>query len=182
VRGATIGERIAHAAGARGYQTAKALADAVTESGFEVTKQTMANVWANRTAPRDRLLVALEPIIGLTVEEMRFGPRDGDSLFCAELRGVEVDLTPEQQDTLLYLANKMAAETRTARAAEEARKQLAASLTDEELEWVRLLRAASPVERRDALAVAGAEIGQAPRHTELPQEAPRTQRSPRRSA
>lgn len=180
VLGRTLGERITHARSVKGIKSPAALARLIEERGYPITRQSMANIEADRVEnPRPELLEHVAAVVGLTVEELRYGPRAEDTLFLAEMRGLEGDLTSGQRDQLLYLANEMAKETRAAREA-EAKRRAEEALSEEEREWLAAFRAAAPAQRRDALAIALAE--REPDQS-LPTTRPATRsRRPRRSA
>ena len=139
VVGETLGARVAHARAVKGIRGPAELARHISDKGVKITRQAIAAIERDAVdTPRQALLEAMAEVLGLTVEELLHGPRTGDSLFVAQVRGLEPDLSTHQRDQLLYLANSMATETRAQRAEIAAMKR--AELSDAEAEvlaWFR---------------------------------------------
>jgi transcriptional regulator with XRE-family HTH domain len=169
----TLAGRFKHLRATKGYKSAGDLARALTEAGYPVVRQTIANIERGDVdVPRAGLIHAAAQLWGVSEDEILHGPREGDAWLITELKGLEDDLTEYQQDQRLYLANSMAAETRKARA-EQARRD---AVTDDELTLLEQIRQA-PAGMLDALL---AQVQAASGNTsEKSPGRPRTPRAPR---
>ena len=167
----TVGQRIKKAREARYIRSARELARLVTESGFPITPQALSRI-ENGAVPRPALLTAISGVLGMPEDELRHGPRDGESFFIDQIRAVQDDLEDHQRDRLVWLANDMAEETRRRRAA------TTIELSEDEAALIAAYRAQSPATQRALLEVAGAVAPSAPAtESAPPTPATRRQRS-----
>lgn len=148
----TVGKRVAHARGIKGYKNPAALAKALTAHGFPVSRQAIGSLERGAVdQPRQPLIRALAAVLDLPEDYLLYGTRDDEHTFLVELGGLVKDLSDGQQDQLLYLANAMAQETRAKRLAD---------LSDQEAEVIALWRTADPAVRVAMLG--GLREGMAP--------------------
>ena len=151
----TIGQRVTSLREARKIKSAGELARLLGTVGFEVSRQAVHALERGAVdSPRKGLIEALAKVLDTSPEFLLYGPREWEDSFVVELTGLAPDLTSVQRDQLLWLANDMAKETRARRLDE---------LSEEEVEWVRLLRAQSPA-LRDRLLEEAREVAEPPAH------------------
>jgi transcriptional regulator with XRE-family HTH domain len=171
----TFAERVRTARGARSQEE---IAAGVASRGVPFHQNTLSRIELNdakRIEPEQLFALALE--LGEDPYYLLVGERRDaeDTDFIRAMRAFERDGLDERGQYVVVQVARV--ET------EEAKKRASDGLSDEEREWVRLLRAASPEERRDALAVAGARPAPAPRRkTERQAERPTRRRAQPKSA
>lgn len=145
----TVGGRVAAARRAAFIKNAAELARLVSARGYSVTRQTVRNIERDRHVPRPDLMEHIAAVLGVPAEQLRYGPREGESFRIEQLRALTPDLEDHQWERLVWLAQDMAAETRARRAA-----AAVTELRADEAELIEAYRAAQTDAARTAILLA----------------------------
>lgn len=160
----TVGERIKRAREARYIRSARELARLVSEAGVSISPQAMARIESG-AVPRPALMTAIADVLGMPEDDLRHGPRDGESFFVDQIRALQDDLEDHQRDRLVWLASDMAAETRARRAA-------ASELSADEAALIAAYRATQGEEARSAILRVAREAAEYTTETAQPDARP----------